>query len=175
MKEEQTNMFTTLFNENISNPYYAPGYLQINNVRGLLNPCINSPCPIKVHSTEIKPTLWMKELGTVTQEEWVNPVTKEDFVQLLIEHGVLNEIKKAKLNDPNFNENFAMSLYEKVDTQSGFLLFKVINDLYTASKIVSQKMKSVIVYEHYTNAHNLINIFTELGYTKTQVRNRQCR
>lgn len=166
--EDQIKMFTTesFDSHNITNKYYDPNYLQINNVRGLLTKCINKPCPFKVHSTELTPTsLWFQELAKMSPDE------VPDYVKVFKDHNIMDEIKKAQLVDPKFTPEFTKTVVNK---SSAYSLLQSVNDVYTASKIISDQMKSVIVYENHSRADNLIKIFTELGYTKTQLKNRQC-
>lgn len=166
--EDQTKMFTsTPFDRhNITNKYYNRDYLQMNNVRGLLAKCMNNPCPFRVHSTELTPTsLWFQELAKM------NPDEVPDDVKVFTDHNIVDEIKKAQLVDPKFTIEFTKTVVNK---NSAYDLLQSVNDVYTASKIISSKMKSVIVYENHLRADNLIKIFTELGYTKTQLKNRQC-
>lgn len=165
ISEDQEKMFMS-FNKKITNKYYNPNYLQINNVRGLLTKCIHRKCPFKVHSTELTPpSLWLQELSKMSPDEL--PI---DLI-IYTDHPVFNEIKKAQLVNPKFTIKFSKLMFDKSSVHA---LLQSMNDVYTASKIISNKMKSVIVYENQSRADTLIKILSELGYTKTQLTNSQC-
>ena len=178
---------------------------QINAIRYLFASCINkdNSCPpFKVHWTDPN---GMLDLQTRQKRfpDWIHAITKtnavntdwteseyipteKELTNLLTSHGVIaKEIQKAELVDPSFNMEFAKSIFEEFMTNSEyylnfkkhnmFLLLRDVNDLYTAARIVSKKMKNVIVYQGNAHTENIINILTRLRYTiMEQTENPQC-
>jgi hypothetical protein len=159
VNEDKLNMYsTTAFN--LKNTYHDPDYLQLNNVRELLVKCIHQKCPFKVHSTEFTPDTWIKDLDT----DMDIPVSSEALTPNLV-----RDIKKAQSVNTLFTVEFAKKMLDTMDPSIG------MHDVYTVSKIISNQMKSVIIYESHAHINNLLAIFKELGYTvKNQVQNNRC-
>ena len=91
----------------------------------------------------------------------------------LLDHDVvMKEIKKATIVNPTYTVNFVKDMFSEIINENYkiynyhnvFILFRHVIDFYTVARLISQKMKNVIIYQGGLHTDFIIRILKRLKF-----------